>query len=486
MDEQQVRKKIRNILIESLEEVHLTLHGKYVPFDSDDCYQDLLNRIADAESQRNCCDRGTAARMHYNGLLAILRQKSKKHPLHFKKVNDNSLKEANLYSTFIQPFTDILSAGKFVFQTALSSLWLNFRVFLAIKPSTIDKLINDHEGRMKKFEKQFEPVLKRSNMALSGPDAQVAFFFLAPNVWASKFAVDWSKDKVKSFVDFVKQDTNPKPSNVPEKPNTSSPGAQTLAANVSKEIDKKFEQFKKLFVESKQNKSLLIEKDEAKEEISSEMESAINDFINSDMRKEAAKALQQSIELTVKPFNDSIDAVKKMMQIVIESDSIEKMFKDLKDIKFEQDQEFVFEIEKLRNEILKTIANSQKEINNLSNPANQMGSKFNQALKGILVANSSKEKKDVESMEVDPQKLKDMKLDQSKVKENSQKLILNSLKSEAGSKGQEAIEQTQKEIGQVLIKAFPFIQDDELAQVLSQENADFSNLLKKIKSDYKI
>jgi len=484
MNEEKIRKDIRKILIESLDEVHLTLGGKYVPFESEECYRDLTNRIADAEAQRNCCDRGTAARMHYNGLLSILRQKSKKHPLYFKNINQKiSLKEANLYSTFIQPFTDILASGKLVFQSTLSSFWLNFRALLAINPKTIDKLINDHENRMKKFEKEFEPVLKRNEIALSNPDAQIAFMFLAPSIWAEKFAVDWSKDKIGSFIDFIKKDiSNDSSSNKSNEKNKNDGIGKT---NSLSNFEKKFNEFKKLFQESKNfnsNASFLMEKKDA---LDNEFLNALKDFTESDSRKEAAKSFKDSIELTIKPFNENLEIIEKMMIIVNQADSIEKMFKEIKDLKIDNEQK-IFEIEKLKNEFLKMIASSQKEIKNISNPNNPVGSKLNQALKGILVAKNSQNDEDIENLEVDEQKIKNMKLNQEKVKQNSEKLILNSLKSDLNSKGKQAVDEKKNEIGNILIDIFPFIKNDDFQSAIQQIDSDFSNFLNKIKSDYKI
>ena len=54
-------------------EMHRCMDGTMVPNDSGDCYDDLINRIDDAQYNRDHHTCGTENRVYYNGLLKGLR-----------------------------------------------------------------------------------------------------------------------------------------------------------------------------------------------------------------------------------------------------------------------------------------------------------------------------------------------------------------------------------------------------------------------------
>ena len=57
---------------------HRTLDGNLIDPMSQECLEDLNIRIEDATFSRDCCPHGTASRIHYNGLLSLLRKHRKK------------------------------------------------------------------------------------------------------------------------------------------------------------------------------------------------------------------------------------------------------------------------------------------------------------------------------------------------------------------------------------------------------------------------
>lgn len=84
MDREYLKRRLRALLRESLGDVetHTTMSGSKVPYGCKECYLDLINRLQDAMNHRDQCPRGTADRVHYNGLLGIYRGKIRRHPLH--------------------------------------------------------------------------------------------------------------------------------------------------------------------------------------------------------------------------------------------------------------------------------------------------------------------------------------------------------------------------------------------------------------------
>jgi hypothetical protein len=86
MNRESLKARLRLLIRESLEHIkmHTTMSGKKVPYDCEDCYLDLVSRLQDAMQHRDECPRGTADRVHYNGLLGIYRSKIRRHPIHGK------------------------------------------------------------------------------------------------------------------------------------------------------------------------------------------------------------------------------------------------------------------------------------------------------------------------------------------------------------------------------------------------------------------
>ena len=56
-------------------EMHRCMDGSMVPADSGACYEDILNRIDDAQYSRDHHTCGTENRVYYNGMLKGLRNK---------------------------------------------------------------------------------------------------------------------------------------------------------------------------------------------------------------------------------------------------------------------------------------------------------------------------------------------------------------------------------------------------------------------------
>ncbi len=73
-----LRNYIRELLIETKYDQHRCLNGDLVDHDSIDCLIDIESRLNDMLHHRDGYARGTASRVHYNGLLSNLRSKRRK------------------------------------------------------------------------------------------------------------------------------------------------------------------------------------------------------------------------------------------------------------------------------------------------------------------------------------------------------------------------------------------------------------------------
>jgi hypothetical protein len=77
-----IREELEIYRLESLNEAasapHRCMDGSMVSSDSAECHSDIVNRIDDAEYNRNSHSCGTENRIYYNGLLKGLRKQRNK------------------------------------------------------------------------------------------------------------------------------------------------------------------------------------------------------------------------------------------------------------------------------------------------------------------------------------------------------------------------------------------------------------------------
>jgi hypothetical protein len=478
MNEEKIRNDIRKILIESLDEVHLTLGGKHVPFESEECYRDLTNRIADAEAQRNCCDRGTAARMHYNGLLAILRQKSKKHPLRIAMISENKhvLNEgATLFSTFIQPLTDVFQTAKMAALQSLSAIWMMFRSLLVFDPEKLKALNEEHDKRVEEVEKQYADVLKRTDASLTGPDASVAFMLFAPNLWSSIYAKEWTADKIDNITYAYKYFEN------------KSQKDKSNNTNSNKKINDSYLNFKSLFENKnfqRNNSNFIFEnekqKDQSNEELMKELIES-DEFIEStkEMRKSFIEGLIQSIKPTneeISKLNALFDPNSEFGQRLVRSESIEEIKKLISEIKV--DEQNIFDIENLKERLIESLNESEKQIQKMSNPNEKTGKSFADLLKAQFFKSEKGFEKDEELSPEDIQKIRNTELSKETAKEAAEKEVLKDIKKGFFTDGKNQLESIKSEISEIMLNKFSFLKDEKAIEAINSSNPEFGNLIK--------
>jgi len=74
-----LKRRLRKIIAEAVDidptEIHRCIDGDEVTLDSPKCITDIQYRIEDAAASRDACKTRTDSRVHYNGLLRVLRRK---------------------------------------------------------------------------------------------------------------------------------------------------------------------------------------------------------------------------------------------------------------------------------------------------------------------------------------------------------------------------------------------------------------------------
>ena len=92
--------------------------------------------------------------------------------------------EATLYTTFVQPFTDVLSAVNLGAQEILNSTFTLFTLFFTLDPEKGKEKLRKHDERKAKIAEKWKPLMKRTDDALSSGDADIVALTFAPGVYA--------------------------------------------------------------------------------------------------------------------------------------------------------------------------------------------------------------------------------------------------------------------------------------------------------------
>ena len=111
--------------------------------------------------------------------------------------------ETSLYSTFVEPFTDVLQAVNLASQDFLNSYITYLRMYITFSPKKGKELLKKHDERKAKIAEKWKPLMERTDKALSTGDADIVALVLAPQVFAlsavGEKAAEYSGD-VKDFL----------------------------------------------------------------------------------------------------------------------------------------------------------------------------------------------------------------------------------------------------------------------------------------------
>jgi hypothetical protein len=101
-----------------------------------------------------------------------------------RSLHKNLIKEeATLYSTFVQPFTDVLSSVALAGQDILNSAKLLWDTFWTLSPEKLDKIHDDFTTRKGKIAEKWKPIVDRSQQALATGDAGLVLFMMNPPLY---------------------------------------------------------------------------------------------------------------------------------------------------------------------------------------------------------------------------------------------------------------------------------------------------------------
>ena len=135
---------------------------------------------------------------------SIRRQKIREvHKRVIRKARLLKEEQANLYTTFVQPFTDIIDAAKLTGQDILNSVKLQFDLLFTLGTKGMDEAMADYDKRKDAIGKKWDPIMKRTEDALQSGDADLIALVMAPHFFLASEAAMASYDKAEDLYDYL-------------------------------------------------------------------------------------------------------------------------------------------------------------------------------------------------------------------------------------------------------------------------------------------
>ena len=135
---------------------------------------------------------------------ALWRQRVRR--MHKKVIKHSGvLKEAqaNLYTTFVEPFTDIIDAAKLTGQDILNAVSLQFDLLFTLGTKGMDEALEKYDKRKAAIGKKWEPLMKRNAEALESGDADLIALVLAPQFYLTQAGATKAYEGADSFYDYM-------------------------------------------------------------------------------------------------------------------------------------------------------------------------------------------------------------------------------------------------------------------------------------------
>ena len=115
---------------------------------------------------------------------ALLKQKIKRSVRKVIRKSSPNIVNENLYTTFVEPFSDAIQAISLGAQDFLNSYITYLRLFITWDPEKGKQLLADHDKRRAEIAAKWKPLMDKTDKALSTGDADIVALAFAPQVWA--------------------------------------------------------------------------------------------------------------------------------------------------------------------------------------------------------------------------------------------------------------------------------------------------------------
>ena len=374
--------------------------------------------------------------------------------------------EASLYTTFVQPFTDVLSAVNLGAQEILNSTFTLFQLLFTWDPEKAREKLRKHDERKAKIAEKWKPLMERTDDALSSGDADIVALTFAPGVYALSSVGGKAYDAAEGMGTFL-NNTGLKAPFL----GALIPGYDTSDDTAPKEdkIDNLLGALEKLFIGAAVVGSIgdipdAIAKKMSKKESTSKknhviLEASGNDFLSDfnqyledtgiiDEINKTRDELVESLKESVKEFDDDFEVRKKVFEDIKAATSMEEF------------EKAIAGIEEIDGQL-----NSQKIKTELDKAAKELSS--NEKFKSTAEKEGKKELSDTD--------LQNLAL----------KVVFEDAKKGLSSRIEEGLDTYRKEAGKILEEMLP--SEKALVSIKkSKEGIKFADFVEKTKRKYEI
>tara|TARA_B100000131_G_scaffold102069_1_gene99051 strand:+ start:3588 stop:4787 length:1200 start_codon:yes stop_codon:yes gene_type:complete len=133
---------------------------------------------------------------------AIFKQKVKR--MHRQAVRKMlTEQEHNLYTTFVQPFTDVIDATALTGQDILNALRLQFDLLFTLSPKKMEEAHKRFDDRKAKINEKWGPIMERTDEALANSDANLFALVMAPELFLASEALAVGYEKAKDLNTYL-------------------------------------------------------------------------------------------------------------------------------------------------------------------------------------------------------------------------------------------------------------------------------------------
>ena len=253
--------------------------------------------------------------------------------------------EASLYSTFVEPFTDVLQAVNLGAQDFLNSYITYLRMWITFSPEKGKEILAKHDERKAKIAEKWKPLMEKTDEALSTGDADLVALVLAPQVFAMSAVGAKATEYGGGVVDFLKgsglggmisaivpgRDLDDASTGEKQKEKSNLDLIDKIAVlffggMAGKSLYDTFKAAKDFKTKVKANEGALNEQDE-KPDLKKDLATFFKDSGLEDEFEKDAKELTKNLEDSIESFNNVADQKRQLIIDIQNAESMEDFVK---------------------------------------------------------------------------------------------------------------------------------------------------------------
>lgn len=134
---------------------------------------------------------------------ALFRQKIRRKFKKILKETKKPLVEQDLYTTFVEPFKDVLTSVNLAVQDIVSGLLVFYSMFWTFDPKKMQKKLDRFDKRYESIGAKWAPIMERTDASLSTGDADMVAWVFAPGLYGASITAEYGMKAGDTVNDFL-------------------------------------------------------------------------------------------------------------------------------------------------------------------------------------------------------------------------------------------------------------------------------------------